>query len=158
MPELNERIIKPRPGLLWLDLPELWRYRELFVFLTLRDVLIRYKQTAIGILWVVLQPFLTMIVFTVIFGRLAKMPSGGAPYAVLTFAALLPWQYIPKTCGLIYFRPTEKNLRISSEISRSILYPYTLIRSLLFSSLGKQQSGLAVFYGRSNNPRKNSCF
>lgn len=88
-----ERVIRPRKGLFHIGFAELWLYRELFLFLTLRDVLIRYKQTALGILWAVLQPFLTMVVFTIIFGRLAKMPSGGAPYAVMTFAALLPWQY-----------------------------------------------------------------
>jgi len=73
----------------WLDL---WRYRELFLILALRDVSVRYKQTIIGILWAILRPFLTMIVFTVIFGRIAKLPSdGAAPYALMVFAALLPW-------------------------------------------------------------------
>jgi lipopolysaccharide transport system permease protein len=74
----------------WKDL---WRYRELFLFLSWRDILVRYKQTAIGIAWSVIRPFLTMIVFTVVFGKLAKLPSGGAPYPVLVFAALLPWQF-----------------------------------------------------------------
>jgi lipopolysaccharide transport system permease protein len=74
----------------WADL---WRYRELFFFLSWRDILVRYKQTVIGILWAVLRPLLTMIVFTVIFGKLAKMPSGGVPYPVLVYAAMLPWQF-----------------------------------------------------------------
>jgi len=74
----------------WKDL---WQYRELFFFLAWRDVLVRYKQTVIGIAWAVLRPFLTMIVFTIIFGRFAKFPSeGNAPYAVMVFAAMLPWQ------------------------------------------------------------------
>ena len=89
----NERIIRPRKGLVRINFVELWRYRELFGFLTWRDVIVRYKQTAIGILWAVLQPLLTMVVFTVIFGRLAKFPSNDAPYAVMTFAAILPWQF-----------------------------------------------------------------
>ena len=85
-------VIEPGKGFrhYWKDL---WQYRELFFFLAWRDVLVRYKQTVIGIAWAVLRPFLTMIVFTIIFGRLAKFPSeGNAPYAVMVFAAMLPWQ------------------------------------------------------------------
>ena len=75
----------------WRDL---WTYRELFLFLAWRDILVRYKQTVIGIAWAVIRPFLTMVVFTVIFGRLAKLPTvGTAPYAVMVFAATLPWQF-----------------------------------------------------------------
>jgi len=74
----------------WRDL---WRYRELFYFLAWRDILVRYKQTAFGITWALLQPLLTMAVFTVVFGRLAKLPSDGAPYPIFVFAALLPWQF-----------------------------------------------------------------
>jgi len=75
----------------WRDL---WRFRELFYFLAWRDILVRYKQTAIGIAWSVLRPLLTMLVFTVVFGRLAKLPSeAGAPYAIMVFAAMLPWQF-----------------------------------------------------------------
>lgn len=74
----------------WKDL---WRYRELFYFLAWRDILVRYKQTALGIAWAIIQPLLTMVIFTVVFGRIAKLPSDGAPYPVLVFAALLPWQF-----------------------------------------------------------------
>ena len=75
----------------WRDL---WRYRELFYFLAWRDILVRYKQTVIGIAWAVLRPLLTMIIFTVIFGKLAKLPTeGAAPYAIMVFAAMLPWQF-----------------------------------------------------------------
>src|SRR3954463_4640121 len=71
---------------------ELWRYRELFFILAWRDIAVRYKQTVIGVAWAVLRPFLTMVVFTLIFGRLAKLPSdGGAPYALMVFAGMLPW-------------------------------------------------------------------
>jgi len=73
----------------WTDL---WRYRELFLILAWRDISVRYKQTIIGILWAIIRPLLTMVVFTVIFGRIAKLPSdGSAPYALLVFAAMLPW-------------------------------------------------------------------
>jgi len=75
----------------WRDL---WRYRELFYFLAWRDILVRYKQTVIGVAWAVLRPLLTMIVFTVVFGKLAKLPSeGAAPYAIMVYAAMLPWQF-----------------------------------------------------------------
>jgi lipopolysaccharide transport system permease protein len=74
----------------WKDL---WRYRELFYFLAWRDILVRYKQTAIGIAWALVRPFLTMVVFTVVFGRFAKLPSEGAPYPIMVFAAMLPWQF-----------------------------------------------------------------
>ncbi len=74
-------------------LRELWSYRELFLFLSWKDVLVLYKQTVLGILWSVLRPLITMIVFTVVFGKLAKMPSEGVPYPVLVFAAMLPWQF-----------------------------------------------------------------
>lgn len=72
---------------------DLWRYRELFYFLAWRDILVRYKQTAIGIAWAVIRPLLTLIVFTIVFGKIAKLPSGQVPYAVLVCAAILPWQF-----------------------------------------------------------------
>ncbi|GAB4171879.1 MAG: ABC transporter permease [Coleofasciculaceae cyanobacterium] len=74
----------------WKDL---WRYRELFYFLAWRDILVRYKQTVIGIAWALIRPFLTMVAFTIVFGTLAKLPSEGAPYPILVFAAMLPWQF-----------------------------------------------------------------
>lgn len=73
----------------WKDL---WNYRELFYFLAWRDILVRYKQTAIGIFWALIRPFLTMVVFTIVFGNLAKLPSS-VPYPILVFAAMLPWQF-----------------------------------------------------------------
>lgn len=85
--------IEPPHGLFNLHLAELWAYRELLYFLVWRDVKVRYKQTVIGVLWVVLQPLLTMGVFTIFFGRLAKLPSNGLPYPVFYFAALVPWTY-----------------------------------------------------------------
>jgi lipopolysaccharide transport system permease protein len=92
-PSAWTRVIRPKRGLVALDLHELWRYRELLVFLVWRNILIRYKQTLIGVAWALVQPVLTMVVFTVVFGSLAKLPSGGAPYAILTFAAVIPWQF-----------------------------------------------------------------
>jgi len=92
MTQPHEIIIQPGRGELnyWRDL---WRYRELFLFLAWRDILVRYKQTTIGIAWSVLRPLLTMLVFSVVFGKLAKLPSNGVPYPVLVFAGMLPWQF-----------------------------------------------------------------
>jgi lipopolysaccharide transport system permease protein len=83
------------PRRLWfgLDWSELWHYRELLLFLVWRDLKLRYKQTVMGVTWVILQPLLTTLVFTVFFGRLAHMPSGGVPYPLFYFAGLLPWLY-----------------------------------------------------------------
>lgn len=88
-----QKVIKARSGLARLNLGEVWDYRELLGFLAWRDVVIRYKQTYIGAGWAFIRPFLTMFVFTVIFGKIAKLPSEGVPYAALTFTALLPWQF-----------------------------------------------------------------
>ncbi len=85
-------VIQPSKGLISLKLKELWDYRELLYFLIWRDIKIRYKQTVLGAAWAILQPLLTMIVFTIFFGRLAGVPSDGIPYPVFSFAALLPWQ------------------------------------------------------------------
>jgi len=86
-------VIKPRRGLAQLNLGEVWQARELLAFFAWRDIVVRYKQTTIGILWAFIRPFLTMVIFTVVFGRIAKLPSDGVPYAVFTFTALLPWQF-----------------------------------------------------------------
>ncbi|NNG46943.1 MAG: ABC transporter permease, partial [Deltaproteobacteria bacterium] len=92
MSEQFDLIIEPGRSFrhYWRDL---WQYRELFYFLSWRDILVRYKQTAIGVAWGILRPLLTMIVFIVIFGYLAKLPSEGVPYPILVFAAMLPWQF-----------------------------------------------------------------
>lgn len=92
MKEQPELLIKPGMGALhyWRDI---WRYRELFFFLAWRDILVRYKQTTIGIAWSVIRPLATMLVFTIVFGKLAKLPSNGVPYPIMVFAAMLPWQF-----------------------------------------------------------------
>jgi homopolymeric O-antigen transport system permease protein len=84
-------VIQPARGWASLNLGELWEYRELLYFLVWRDLKIRYKQTAVGAAWVLIQPLLTAAIFTVVFGRYAKLPSGGVPYAVMVYAGLLPW-------------------------------------------------------------------
>jgi len=85
-------LIRPSRGWVPFNLRDLWEYRELLYFLVWRDVKVRYKQTALGAAWAILQPFLTMIVFSIFFGRLAGVPSDGIPYPIFTYTALLPWQ------------------------------------------------------------------
>ena len=85
--------ISPRRGRAPIDLPALWQYRELLYFLTWRDFKVRYRQTFFGAAWAVIQPLVTMVVFSVIFGRLAGIPSDGVPYPVFAFAALVPWTF-----------------------------------------------------------------
>jgi len=86
-------IIEPKKGWIPVDLKEIWDYRELLYFLTKRDIKVRYKQTVLGGLWAIIQPVFTMLVFTLFFGRLAKMPSDGIPYPIFVYVGLLPWTY-----------------------------------------------------------------
>ena len=86
-------VIKPSKGWVSLGLKDLWAYRELLYFLTWRDIKVRYKQTVLGATWAIIQPFFTMVVFSLFFGRLAKVPSDGIPYPLFAFAALVPWTF-----------------------------------------------------------------
>jgi lipopolysaccharide transport system permease protein len=86
-------IIEASRGFVPIDLRALWEYRELLYFLTWRDIKVRYKQTILGALWAIIQPLFSMIVFTIFFGKLAKMPSDGAPYALFAYVGLLPWTF-----------------------------------------------------------------
>ncbi|MBD2666141.1 ABC-2 type transporter superfamily [Richelia sinica FACHB-800] len=112
----------------WKDL---WRYRELFYFLAWRDILVRYKQTAIGIAWALIRPFLTMVVFTVVFGQLAKLPSEGAPYPILVFSAMLPWQFFANSL---------------SECSNSLITNANLISKVYFPRLVVPTSAVVVSF------------
>ncbi len=96
-PSLPVRVIEPRRGWLAINWAEIWRYRELLYFLAWRDVVIRYKQTVLGILWAFIQPFIKLVVFSVIFGGLAKIDSEGYPYPIFVFAGLLPWQFFSES-------------------------------------------------------------
>lgn len=93
MSNVHSIIIKPKKLFSFSDLREVWDYRELLYFFTWRDLKVRYKQTAIGVLWAVFQPFLTMVVFTVFFGGLLKVPSDGVPYPIFVYTGLLFWQF-----------------------------------------------------------------
>ncbi|MCP4500474.1 MAG: ABC transporter permease [Deltaproteobacteria bacterium] len=96
---MSQLIIEPTNGWRILDVKELWRYRELLFVLTARDIKIRYKQTALGALWAILQPLSAMLVFTFIFGKVAKFPSDGVPYPLFVFAGMLPWQLFSTSIG-----------------------------------------------------------
>jgi len=116
-------IIEPGKGIkqYWADL---WRYRELFYFLAWRDILVRYKQTVIGVAWSVIRPVLTMAVFSVIFGRLAKFPSEGVPYPVLVFAAMLPWQLFSNSLS-----ESSNSLVASRSMITKIYFPRLIVPS-----------------------------
>ena len=105
----------------WKDL---WRYRELFYFLAWRDILVRYKQTVIGIAWSVIRPVLAMIVFTIIFGKIAKLPSGDIPYPILVFTALLPWQFFASAV-----QEGGNSLVVNASMVSKIYFPRMLIPS-----------------------------
>src|SRR5690349_14913789 len=87
-------VIEPSRGWRWLDVRELWAYRELLIVLTMRDIKVRYKQTVLGAAWAILQPFMTMVVFTIFFGHLANMPSDGFPFPIFVYSALVPWTFV----------------------------------------------------------------
>jgi lipopolysaccharide transport system permease protein len=103
----------------WLDL---WNYRELFYFLAWRDILVRYKQTAIGIAWALIRPIVTMLVFTIVFGKIAKLPSDGVPYPILVFAAVLPWQFFASA-----FTEAGNSLLANSGMLSKIYFPRLVI-------------------------------
>lgn len=86
-------VVKPSKGWISLKLKEFWEYRELLYFLTWRDIKVRYKQTVLGAAWAIIQPFFTMVVFSLFFGKLAKVPSDGLPYPIFAYAALVPWTF-----------------------------------------------------------------
>ena len=101
---------------------ELLRYRELFYFLAWRDILVRYKQTVIGIAWSVIRPLLTMLVFTVVFGRLAKLPNEGVPYPILVFSAMLPWQYFANA-----MQESSNSLIAESRLISKVYFPRLIV-------------------------------
>ncbi|MGD9270373.1 MAG: ABC transporter permease, partial [Syntrophobacterales bacterium] len=86
-------VVKPSKGWISLKLKELWEYRELLYFMAWRDIKVRYKQTVLGAAWAIIQPFFTMVVFSIFFGKLARVPSDGLPYPIFAFAALVPWTF-----------------------------------------------------------------
>ena len=114
--------IAPSRGWVPLKLSELWEYRELLYFLVWRDIKVRYKQTALGASWAIIQPFFTMVVFSLFFGRLAKMPSDGIPYPIFAFAALVPWTFFAN--GL---SQSSNSLVGSSSLITKVYFPRLIV-------------------------------
>jgi len=115
-------VIKPSRGLALLDFRQLWEYRELLYILIWRDIKVRYKQTAIGAAWAVIQPFFAMVVFSLFFGRLAKIPSEGLPYPIFTYSALLPWQFFSKA-----LTEASTSLVMNERIITKVYFPRLLV-------------------------------
>lgn len=118
----NEVLIQPSRGWTSLNLRGLWEYRELLYFLAWRDVKIRYKQTALGVAWAVLQPFLTMLLFSIFLGRLARMPSDNAPYPLFAYAALVPWTFFAN--GLTQ---ASNSLVGSADLIKKVYFPRLVV-------------------------------
>jgi lipopolysaccharide transport system permease protein len=130
----------------WRDL---WRYRELFYFLAWRDILVRYKQTVVGVAWAVIRPLLTMMVLTFVFGRLAKLDSGGVPYPILVFCGMLPWQFFAAA-----FAESGNSLVSNSGMISKVYFPRLVIpvSSLITSFVdflisAVIMAGMMVYYG-----------
>ena len=115
-------VIEPSRGWRTLDLKELWAYRELLWVLTMRDIKVRYKQTVLGVAWAVIQPLLTMILFSFVFGRLAKMPSDGLPYPIFVYAGLLPWTFFGNSIS-----QSGQSLVGSSQLVSKVFFPRLII-------------------------------
>jgi lipopolysaccharide transport system permease protein len=130
-PRLLTTVIEPSRGWSPLKVRELWEYREVLYFLVWRDIKVRYRQTLMGAAWAIIQPFMTMVVFTVFFGRLAKMPSDGAPYPLFAFAALVPWSFFAN--GLTQ---SANSLVHSGHLITKVYFPRLLV------PMGRVLSGL----------------
>lgn len=143
-------VIRPERRWAAAGLPELWRYRELLLFFTWRNILVRYKQTVLGLAWAILQPVFLMVVFTVAFGHLAKMPSNGIPYPVFAYAALLPWTFFAGS-----MTQASGSLVGSASLLSKVYFPrLALPIAAVFSALVDFVAafgvliGLMVWYGR----------
>ncbi len=130
----HKTVIAPPKGWLSLDLKEVWGYRELLSLLVWRDVVVRYKQSAVGIGWAVIQPFMMMIIFSVVFGKFAKLPSEGIPYPIFTYCALLPWNYFARSLG-----DSSNSLVGSSHLVTKVYFPRLIL------PLSKVFAGLVDF-------------
>jgi len=115
---VKERIIEPTHGWVNLQLRELWEFRELLYFFTWRDIKVRYKQTILGASWAIIQPFFTMVIFSLFFGSLAQIPSDGIPYPIFSYTALVPWQFFASGLG-----QAANSLVGSAHMLRKIYFP-----------------------------------
>ena len=147
--DIDTIILRPQTGWKPIDLIDLWRYRELIYFMTWRDLKVRYKQTLLGASWAILRPFLTMVVFSIFFGRLAKVPSDGIPYPIFAYTALLPWEMFATALNV-----ASRSLVQNSNMITKIYFPRVILP--LSSVLGGVVDfgvaflvllGMMVYYG-----------
>ena len=122
LPSRVHKRLQPSHGLVSLKLYDLWVYRELLYFLTWRDIKVRYKQTIIGAAWAIIQPFFTMVVFSLFFGRLAQVPSDGIPYPIFSYAALVPWTFFAN--GLTQ---SSNSLVLNANLIKKVYFPRLVI-------------------------------
>jgi len=115
-------VIQPVKGLVSLNLKDIWKYRELVYFLTWRDLKVRYKQSVLGVLWAILQPLLNMVVFTVVFGNLAKLPSDGLPYPIFSYTATVPWAFFAAALST-----TARSMLTSGNMISKIYFPRMIV-------------------------------
>lgn len=118
----HQTIIQPTSGWFSFQLGALWQYRELLYFLVWRDIKVRYKQTALGVTWVILQPVVSMVVFTFLFGNLLGVPSGEVPYAIFSYAALLPWNYFASSIN-----KSSTSLVMNTNLVTKVYFPRMVI-------------------------------
>jgi len=124
-------VIQPVKGLVALNLRDLWIYRELVYFLTWRDLKVRYKQSVLGVLWAIIKPLLTMVVFTIFFGNLAKLPSDGLPYPIWSYTGLLPWEFFAAALGV-----SARSMLTSGSMVSKIYFPRIIVPlSSVFANL-----------------------
>jgi lipopolysaccharide transport system permease protein len=141
--------IRPSRGWVSINWRELWEYRELLYFLTWRDLKVRYKQTVLGVAWAVIQPFFTMVVFSIFFGQLAGMPSDGIPYPVFTYCALLPWQLFASVLGQSSSSVVTNERLISKVYFPRLIVPISTVLAGLvdFAIAFVVLLGMMLFYG-----------
>lgn len=144
-----ETIIRPKKSLAWADLGEAWQYRELLYFFTWRDLKVRYKQTFIGVAWAIFQPFIAMVVFSVFFGGLAKMPSDGVPYPIFVYVGLLFWQFFSGALSDASMSMITNQSIVTKVYFPRILLPFSSVATRLvdFFVASIVLVGLMVYYG-----------
>ena len=139
----HQTIIQPTKGWFSLQLGALWQYRELLYILVWRDIKVRYKQTALGVTWVILQPVVSMVVFTFLFGNLLGVPSGDVPYPIFSFAALLPWNYFASSIN-----KSSTSLVMNTNLVTKVYFPRMVIPiSSVLSGLVDFGFGFLVLMG-----------
>lgn len=143
------RVIQPERRFWSLDLAELWEYRELLLFLAWRDIKVRYKQSLLGASWALLQPLLAMVIFTIFFGRLAKVPSDGIPYPLFVYAGLVPWTFFANTVSTSGLSFVSNNNLITKVYFPRLIVPVSTVGAMMvdFAIASLLLIGMMIYYG-----------